>query len=63
MNRFTSTETTSAADLKSSLTVGIRAAALLPFFVVFDILTALLDVIGNFLDILPLFHTAHGLSI
>lgn len=54
------TDTTKAADLKSSLTAGIRAEGFFDFFV---ILTALRDVMGNFLDILLLFHTAYGLSI
>ena len=54
---------TKAADLKSSLTTGMRTADFFEFFGVFVILTALLEVIGNFLDIPPLFHTAHGLSI
>ena len=54
---------TKAADLKSSLTAGTRTVGFFALFAVFVILTALLEVIGNFLDIPPLFHTAHGLSI
>jgi len=57
------TETISAAFLKSSLNDGTRPVTSFERLVVLAIFVFFAAVIGNFLDIVPLLHTAYALSI